>query len=192
MRRNLCWPVATIDGHEFGATSPKVNSVTVKKGSQLSLTCTTEGATIYYTTDNTCPCKPENQRYEYTGPITVTENTLFRITAYKEGMPFDEYSERLNLAVTVEGSDEPLPPVDPDNPGGDNPNGSNSNGGQGNNLGGGGKDNSAGVSKLQTLATTGDSMQSVVVLLVVAATIACVVCVSAVAIRRRGAARRRR
>ena len=185
-------PVATIDGHEFGATSPKVNSVTVKKGSQLSLSCTTEGATIYYTTDNTCPCKPENQRYEYTGPITVTENTLFRITAYKEGMPFDEYSERLNLAVTVEGSDEPLPPVDPDNPGGDNPNGSNSNGSQGNNLGGGGKGNGAGVSKLQTLATTGDSMQSVVVLLVVAAAIACVVCVSAVAIRRRGAARRRR
>ena len=107
-------------------------------------------------------------------------------------MSFDEYSERLNLAVTVEGSDEPLPPVDPDNPGGDNPGGDNQNGGQGDNLGSGRKESSVGVSKSQALATTGDSMQSVVALLVVAATIACAVCVSAVAIRRRGAARRRR
>ena len=70
-------------------------------GSTLEITCATEGATIYYTTDNTCPCKPEGTRIEYTGPITVTKDTKFRITAYKEGMSYDSYSERLNLSTTV-------------------------------------------------------------------------------------------
>lgn len=70
-------------------------------GSTLEITCATEGATIYYTTDNTCPCKPEGTRIEYTGPITVTKDTKFRITAYKEGMSYDSCSERLNLSTTV-------------------------------------------------------------------------------------------
>ncbi len=94
-------PVAVIDGQEFGALSPKENDVTVACGSTLEITCATEGATIYYTTDNTCPCKPEGTRIEYTGPITVTKDTKFRITAYKEGMSYDSYSERLNLSATV-------------------------------------------------------------------------------------------
>lgn len=94
-------PVAIIDGQEFGALSPKENDVTVACGSTLEITCATEGATIYYTTDDTCPCKPEGTRVEYTGPITVTKDTKFRITAYKEGMSYDNYSERLNLTATV-------------------------------------------------------------------------------------------
>ena len=94
-------PVAVIDGQEFGALSPKENSATVACGSTLEITCATEGATIYYTTDNTCPCKPEGTRIEYTGPITVTKDTKFRITAYKEGMSYDSCSERLNLSTTV-------------------------------------------------------------------------------------------
>lgn len=107
-------PVATVGGTTFGALSPKENAITVKAGAQLELTCSTEGATIYYTTDGTCPCKADGSRMEYTGPVAVTENTQFRIAAYKEGMPFDEYSERLNLTVTVEGAVNPDP--DPDNP----------------------------------------------------------------------------
>lgn len=114
-------PVAQLGDAVFDASSPKVNKVTVKKGTQLVLSCATEGAEVYYTVDDTCPCKPEGSRVLYTGPVTVTENTLFRIAAYKEGMAWDEYSERLNLEVTVaDGSgDEPSPgPVDPDEPGG--------------------------------------------------------------------------
>ncbi len=94
-------PVAIIDGQEFGALSPKENDVTVACGSTLEITCATEGATIYYTTDNTCPCKPEGTRIEYTDPVTVTKDTKFRIAAYKEGMSYDNYSERLNLTTTV-------------------------------------------------------------------------------------------
>lgn len=97
-------PTASIGTATFGSLAPKENSVTVPKGSKLTLTTTTEGATIYYTTDDTCPCDANGTRHVYTGLISVTGETKYRIAAYKEGMPFDEYSERLNLAVQV--SDE--------------------------------------------------------------------------------------
>lgn len=94
-------PVAYIDGNSFNAAMPKENSVTVKAGSTLELLCSTTGATIYYTTDDTCPCKEDGTRVAYTGPVTVTKDTKFRITAYKEGMLYDNYSERLNLTITA-------------------------------------------------------------------------------------------
>ena len=111
-------PVATIGEHEFGALSPKENAITVKKGSQLVLSTATEGATIYYTVDDTCPCKSAEEggtRIEYTGPIDIPEGvTKYRIAAYKQGMSFDEYSERLNITVTVDDSEDPNPaPIDP-------------------------------------------------------------------------------
>ena len=112
-------PVARIGDVVFDATSPKENSITVPKGAILDLSCATQGATIYYTTDNTCPCKTPEEggtRMEYTGPITVTENTKYRICAYKEGMSFDGYSERLNIDVTVKEDDTPVEPIVPDNP----------------------------------------------------------------------------
>ena len=40
--------------------------------------------------------------------------TKYRIAAYKQGMSFDEYSERLNITVTVDDSEDPNPaPIDP-------------------------------------------------------------------------------
>ena len=53
---------------------------------------------------------------EYTGTITVAESTKYRICAYKEGMSFDDYSERLNIDVTVKEDDTPVEPIVPDNP----------------------------------------------------------------------------
>lgn len=132
-------PTATIGTNTFDALAPKENSVTVPKGSKLTLTTTTEGATIYYTTDDTCPCDANGTRRVYTGPISVTGDTKYRIAAYKEGMPFDEYSERLNLAVSVtdDGRD---PSGGGEQGGGDNGgtkqgNSGSMNGGQGNNGG---------------------------------------------------------
>ena len=132
-------PTASIGEATFGALSPKENNVTVVKGSKLTLSTTTEGATIYYTTDDTCPCDANGTRHVYTGPIEVTSNTKYRIAAYKASMPFDEYSERLNLAVQV--SDEGRDPSgDGEQGGGDNGgtnqgNSGSMNGGQGNNGG---------------------------------------------------------
>ena len=93
-------PVATLGTVVLDASAPKENYVTVPWGTKLELAAE-EGATIYYSTNNTCPCRDEG-RQVYSGPITLTENGYYRIAAYKEGLE-DEYSERLNITVTVEG-----------------------------------------------------------------------------------------
>lgn len=109
-------PTGTIDGQSFGASAPKENYATVKKGSKLEISAE-PGVTIYYTTDDTCPCAPGGSRREYTGPITVEANAKYRITAFKDGMPYDDYSERLNITVTVtDDGGEPVDPVDPVEP----------------------------------------------------------------------------
>ncbi len=96
-------PTASIAGIEFSEGAPKENYLTVAAGSTLTLECATEGATIYYTLDDTCPCQNSASRIEYTGPITITEDCRIRIAAYKDGL---EYSERLNLNITVKQPDE--------------------------------------------------------------------------------------
>lgn len=92
-------PTAKIGEISLTAASPKENFVTVRSGETMTLSCGTDGAVIYYTTDGTCPCQNTASRMRYTDPITITENTKFRIAAYKDGM---DYSERLNITVTVD------------------------------------------------------------------------------------------
>lgn len=92
-------PTAKIGEISLNAASPKENFVTVRSGETMTLSCGTDGAVIYYTTDGTCPCQNTASRMRYTDPITITENTKFRIAAYKDGM---DYSERLNITVTVD------------------------------------------------------------------------------------------
>ena len=91
-------PVASIGGNVYTTST---NSITVPRGSALTLTCATEDAVIYYTTNDTCPCQAPDRQLYTDSPITVNEDTYFRIVAYKDGM---EYSERLNLKVNVSGS----------------------------------------------------------------------------------------
>ena len=90
-------PTASVGTTEYTAASPKENSITVESGTVLTIRAEA-GTTIYYTIDDTCPCQNSASRKVYTGPITITQNTRFRITAYKDGM---EYSDRLNITVTV-------------------------------------------------------------------------------------------
>lgn len=71
---------------------------TVVYGTELVLECATEGAIIYYTTDDTCPCTDSPNRKIYTGPVAITEDTLFRIASWTES---GGYSERLNLRISV-------------------------------------------------------------------------------------------
>lgn len=92
-------PTAKIGEISLNAASPKENFVTVRSGETMTLSCGTDGSVIYYTTDGTCPCQNTASRMRYTDPITITENTKFRIAAYKDGM---DYSERLNITVTVD------------------------------------------------------------------------------------------
>lgn len=101
-------PTATVGETAIGAGAPKDNYLTVDAGTLLTLSCETEGATIYYTLNDTCPCQDTANRVAYTAPIPLTESGYYRISAYKPGM---EYSERLNLHITVNSR-----PVDVTNP----------------------------------------------------------------------------
>ena len=59
---------------------------TITADSLLTLSCETEGATIYYTLDGTCPCD-EMRRMEYTAPITLpVGHVVLQAMAVYEGM----------------------------------------------------------------------------------------------------------
>lgn len=58
---------------------------TIESGTVLTLSCTTEGAVIYYTLDGSCPCD-EATRYRYDGPITIASDVIVKAIAVKEGM----------------------------------------------------------------------------------------------------------
>ena len=51
------------------------NGEQVEGGTQLSFECATEGATIYYTLDGSCPCNEET-RILYTGPFTLPKGVV--------------------------------------------------------------------------------------------------------------------
>lgn len=107
-------PVATIGTTTFGAWSPKENYITVPKGTKLELSAE-DGTTIWYTTNDTCPCRDEG-RVKYTEPIALDSNMYVRIAAQRPGMSYSEYSERLNITITVtdEATPEPKPEPGPE------------------------------------------------------------------------------
>ena len=57
----------------------------VEGGTLVTFSCETEGATIYYTTDGSCPCD-ETSRRKYEGPILVASSITVKAIAVKEGL----------------------------------------------------------------------------------------------------------
>ena len=104
--------------------TPVTSGMTLEGGAQITLSTATEGAVIRYTLDDTCPCK--DAALTYTGPITITENTVLRAAALLDGV----YSDTIRLELTVSGGAEE--PENPDDPGGSG--GSSSGGGGGGGL----------------------------------------------------------
>ena len=51
---------------------------------EVSISCATDGATIYYTDDGTTPKRYED--YLYTGPVTIAETTTFKAVAVVGGI----------------------------------------------------------------------------------------------------------
>lgn len=103
-------PAATIGATTFGSWSPKENYITVPKGTKLELSAE-DDATIWYTTNDTCPCRDEG-RVKYIEPIALDSNMYVRIAAQRPGMSYSEYSERLNITITV--TDEAVPEPKPE------------------------------------------------------------------------------
>lgn len=67
---------------------------TVEKGTAITLTCETEGATIYYTLDGSCPCDNTDARKVYDGtPIIINETTTIKAMAMASDMYESEVAE---------------------------------------------------------------------------------------------------
>ena len=58
---------------------------TIDKGTLLTLTCSTEEATIYYTLDGSCPCN-EATRIKYESPIVINTGVVIKAIAVKDDM----------------------------------------------------------------------------------------------------------
>ena len=75
----IAYPVMeTVASPEFSLASGEVDS-----GTEVTITCSTEGAKIYYTTDGS---EPTASSTEYTAAISVTEAVTLKAIAVKSGM----------------------------------------------------------------------------------------------------------
>lgn len=71
------------DTNAVQSVIPSVKAGSVAKGTEVALTTTTEGATIYYTTDGTEPTKSSNV---YSKPIAIQDNLTLKAFAVKDGL----------------------------------------------------------------------------------------------------------
>jgi 5-hydroxyisourate hydrolase-like protein (transthyretin family) len=66
----------------------------VDKGTSVELFCATEGATIYYTLDGSCPCDETGNRKVYDGtPIVINETTTIKAMAVAPDMVESDVAE---------------------------------------------------------------------------------------------------
>ena len=76
---NVVDPVKLQDVKDVLAS--RISGTQVYRGQTVSLSCETEGATIYYTLDGTCPCDPQT-RIKYEGkPIAISGDMLIKTMA---------------------------------------------------------------------------------------------------------------
>lgn len=75
----------------------------VEKGTAITLSCATEGATIYYTLDGSCPCDETGSRKKYDGtPIIIDESVVVKVMAIAADMAESDVAEFIYI---VDGSD---------------------------------------------------------------------------------------
>ena len=70
----------------------------VVSGTQVALSCLTDGATIYYTTDGSTPTTSSS---EYSSAITVTENMTIKAIAVKDEQSSDVAEAAYTIALPV-------------------------------------------------------------------------------------------
>ncbi len=90
--------------YSYTVLSPVANipSGEIESGTTIELNCLIDGATIYYTLDGT---EPNKSSIRYNGAITVTDNTVIKAFAVKEGLIESEIS---NFNYTVKQVTPPL------------------------------------------------------------------------------------
>lgn len=77
----------------------------VEKGTTVTLSSDTPNATIYYTTDGSCPCD-ETTRLEYTAPIVIDQTMIIRAIAVATDLTESEIVEFTYTVVPAVGIDE--------------------------------------------------------------------------------------
>ena len=83
-------------------TASRISGTTVSRGATVELRCATAGATIWYTTDGTCPCDENGMRQRYVTPIVINDHLLLKAYAVKGVM---QESEVATFEYFVKGSD---------------------------------------------------------------------------------------
>ncbi|MBP3788609.1 MAG: chitobiase/beta-hexosaminidase C-terminal domain-containing protein [Prevotella sp.] len=79
----------------------------VEKGTAITLTCETEGATIYYTLDGSCPCDNTDSRKVYDGtPIIINETVTIKAMAKAPDMYESDVAEFTYTVVDATGINE--------------------------------------------------------------------------------------
>lgn len=87
-------------------TANIASGTVVDKGTAIVLSCATEGATIYYTLDGSCPCDDTDARKVYDGtPIIINEDMTIKAMAAAPDMYESEVAE-FSYFVNVTGIDE--------------------------------------------------------------------------------------
>ncbi len=88
--------------------SPTANiasGTTVEKGTEITLSCATPNAVIYYTLDGSCPC--DDSALVYNGiPIVINETTTLKIMAVAPGMYESEIVEYIYIVAEETTIDE--------------------------------------------------------------------------------------
>ena len=78
--------VKIVDRSNFIVTMPIASiesGSTIQEGTTIALSCETENAVIYYTTDGSCPCDTTLSSVQYNGqPIVINQNTTLKAIAY--------------------------------------------------------------------------------------------------------------
>ena len=69
----------------YAPTASHISGTFVAKGEAVTLHTDTEDATIWYTTDGSCPCDENGSRKQYTAPLPVEQTVTIRVYAVKDG-----------------------------------------------------------------------------------------------------------
>lgn len=82
----------------------RISGTAVYRGQTVALSCESEGAVIYYTTDGSCPCD-ENARKKYERPIAINDAMTLKFMAV--GTNYDE-SDVIECTYSIRQSDVKL------------------------------------------------------------------------------------
>ena len=84
--------------------SSRASGTAVYRGTKVELTTESKNATIYFTTDGSCPCDENGTRRKYTVPIIINDDTqILAMTSVGNGD--DDVSETVEFNYTLKHSD---------------------------------------------------------------------------------------